>query len=479
MSPTDQPPTDTEPRVCIVGGGPAGMALARALLHAGVAFDVHERHTDVGGIWDQSNPGSPVYDSAHFISSKTQSHYHDFPMPDEYPDYPSHRQILAYMRAFADAYGLRDHVRFGNGVAATERVDGGWLVTTADGEQRRYTELVCATGTNWNPSMPDYPGTFTGEIRHSSTYRSPSELAGRRVLVIGAGNSGVDIACDAARSADFAAISMRRGYHFIPKHLFGIPADEFAASGPHLPMKVSQRVFGGMLRLINGDLTRLGLQKPDHRIFETHPILNTQLLHHLAHGDIVARRDVARFDGTTVHFTDGTADDFDLVLCATGYRWAIPYVDPSHFTWKGSRPDLYLNLFSRHDRSLYALGYMETNGGAYKLFDEMADLITRTIVARRHGGSAAAAVDRLVEHDRPDLSGGIRFVGSDRHSTYVEIAAYRKYMAKLREQLGWPTLTDGVFDHLRVDSAASAGTAGSAGAPTHTVGSAVVSAVTP
>ena len=108
-------------RVCVVGGGPAGMALARALLAQGVAFDVFERHTDVGGLWDQSNPGSPVYDSAHFISSKTQSHYHDFPMPDDYPDYPSHRQILAYMRAFADAYGLREHIRFGVGVASTER----------------------------------------------------------------------------------------------------------------------------------------------------------------------------------------------------------------------------------------------------------------------------------------------------------------------------------------------------------------------
>ncbi|MFN3216844.1 MAG: flavin-containing monooxygenase [Acidimicrobiales bacterium] len=444
--------TDRPDRVCVVGAGPSGLALARALLHAGIDFDVHERHTDVGGIWDQANPGSPVYDSAHFISSKKQSHYHDFWMPDDYPDYPSHHQILAYIQAFADTYGLRSHIRFGNGVVATERVDDGWLVTTADGRQRRYRELVCATGTTWAPSMPDYPGTFTGEIRHSSTYRSPAEMAGRRVLIIGAGNSGVDIACDAARSADHAAISMRRGYHFIPKHLFGIPADHFAASGPHMPMWITQRVFGAMLRVMNGDLTRLGLKKPDHRIFESHPILNTQLLHHLSHGDIGARPDVARFDGTTVHFTDGTSDEFDLVLCATGYRWDIPYVDPSHFTWKGNRPDLYLNLISRDDPTLYALGFMETNGGAYKLFDEMADLIARTIGARRVGGVASGRIDRLATDDRPDLSGGIRFVGSDRHSAYVEITAYRRYLAKLRDELGWPTLTDGVFDHLRTDA---------------------------
>ncbi|MEZ5219561.1 MAG: NAD(P)/FAD-dependent oxidoreductase [Ilumatobacteraceae bacterium] len=244
-------------RVCVVGGGPGGLALTRALLAHGIEFDVFERHHDVGGLWDQSNPGSPVYDSAHFISSKTQSHYHDFPMPDEYPDYPSHRQILQYMHAFADEYGLREHITFGVGVDHARRREGGWLVTLTNGEEREYGELICATGTNWHAAMPEYPGTFTGEIRHSNTYRSPREFDGKRVLVIGAGNSGVDIACDAATSADRAVISMRRGYHFIPKHLFGIPADQFAATGPHLPMWLEQRAFGVMLRLLTGNLTRL------------------------------------------------------------------------------------------------------------------------------------------------------------------------------------------------------------------------------
>ena len=182
-------------RVCVVGGGPAGLSLARALAARGLAFDVFERHHDTGGLWDQSNPGSPVYDSAHFISSKTQSHFHDFPMPESYPDYPSHRQILAYMRSFADAYGLREYIRFNTGVRQATRTPLGWRVETTDGKAQDYSALVCATGTNWHAVMPSYPGTFTGEIRHSSTYRSISEFSGKRVLVVGAGNSGVDIAC--------------------------------------------------------------------------------------------------------------------------------------------------------------------------------------------------------------------------------------------------------------------------------------------
>ncbi|HZW90078.1 MAG TPA: NAD(P)/FAD-dependent oxidoreductase, partial [Myxococcaceae bacterium] len=211
-------------RVCVVGAGPAGLSLARAFLAHRIPFDVYERHRDVGGLWDPSNPGSPIYESAHFISSRTQSHFHDFPMPEDYPDYPSHRQVLDYVRSFADAFRLRDHIRFGTGVTSAVADGGGWKVTLSTGEVRPYAALVCASGTNWYPVMPTYPGVFAGEMRHTQTYRSADELRGKRVLIIGAGNSGCDIACDAARTAEKVFLSVRRGYHFIPKHIFGKPA---------------------------------------------------------------------------------------------------------------------------------------------------------------------------------------------------------------------------------------------------------------
>lgn len=444
-------------RVCVVGGGPAGLSLARTFLRHGIPFDVYERHSDVGGLWDRTNPGSPIYDSAHFISSKTQSHYHDFPMPEDYPDYPSNRQIHTYMQNFADAYGLRDHIHFNTSVEKAEmQANGSWQVTLSTGETKSYGSLICANGTNWHPAMPEYPGEFTGEMRHAVTFSSMDEFRGKRVLIIGAGNSGCDIACDAAKGADAAFISLRRGYHFLPKHLFGLPADVVAHEGPHLPMWLTQRIFGVILRILNGDLTRLGLQKPDHRLFETHPILNTQLLHYLGHGDIKAKPDVARFEGKTVHFKDGTSEEIDLVICATGYTWKVPYVDPSLFTWKEGRPDLYMNLFSREHPTLYSLGFMETNGGAYKLFDEMADLIARAILARAKGGKEAEAANRLIVNDRPDLSGGIKFVGSSRHATYVEIDAYRKQMKRIRKRLGWNDLDDGCFDNLHIARARKA-----------------------
>jgi hypothetical protein len=440
-------------RVCVVGAGPAGLSLARAFLAQGIPLDVYERHGDVGGLWDQANPGSPVYDSAHFISSKSQSHFHDFPMPEDYPDYPSHRHVLAYMRSFADAYRLREHIRFDTGVASAVPEGGLWKVALSTGEVRSYASLVCANGTNWHPVMPSYPGVFAGEMRHTQTYRSAEELRGKRVLIIGAGNSGADIACDAARTAAKAFISVRRGYHFIPKHIFGKPADVFAAEAPPMPRWLEQRVFGVLLRLLNGDVSRYGLPRPDHRIFETHPILNTQVLHFLAHGDLQAMPDVERFAGRSVHFKDGRTEEIDLVLCATGYDWGIPYVPKDQFRWKGHRPDLYMAMFSRENPRLYVMGFLETNNGAYRMFDDMADLIARAIVARAEGGAAAHALDTMVRSDRPDLTGGIRFIATDRHATYVDGKAYRKHLRRMRRRLGWPELTRGFYESLRTAAA--------------------------
>ncbi len=444
--------TEMPNRACIVGAGPGGLALARSFLHHGIAFDCFERHSDVGGIWDQRNPGSPIYDSAHFISSKTQSHYVDLDMPEGFPDYPSNRQIHQYMQQFAKVFGLYDHITFQTEVVKTEKVQGGWHVTLSSGETHPYRWLVCANGTNWHPSVPEFAGTFDGEIRHAVTYRSLEEFKGKRALIVGAGNSGCDIACDAAHVADAAFISLRRGYHFIPKHIFGKPADVFAHEGPHMPMWLTQKIFGVMLRLLNGDLTRLGLPKPDHKVFESHPIVNSQLLHYLSHGDVTAKGDIERLDGREVVFKDGSRELIDLIILATGYQWHIPYVERDLFDWSSNRPDLYMNLFPRKTEGLYTLGFMETNGGAYKLFDQMADLVGRAILADRDDRKLHRKFTQLAAGDRPDLSGGVSYVASDRHATYVNIDAYRAEMARLRKKMGWGDVLDGQFEHLRTVS---------------------------
>jgi hypothetical protein len=430
--------SENQYNTCVIGAGPAGLAVARALAERDLPYTHIERHTGPGGLWDIDNPGSPMYESAHFISSKTLSGFGGYPMPDHFADFPPHRQILSYLTSFAEAYGLRERIEFGIEVRnVAKNADGTWTVTRADGRESVHRQVVVCTGSQWHPNIPELPGEFTGEVRHTVTYRSADEMRGKRVLVVGAGNSGLDIACDAARVADHAVISMRRGYWFIPKHLFGRPVDTIAAGGPHLPVWLQQMLFGALLRLLNGDPRRLGLQKPDHKLFQTHPAINSMLLHHLQHGDITAKPGLARTEGRTVDFTDGTSDDFDLILLATGYVHKVPAAQ--RYFGDEQHPDLYLSAFSREHEGLFGVGFVETNSGAYRLFDTQAQLIASFLHDSQRGFPTAERFARMIRSDRPDLTGGLKFVDSPRHTGYVHSEAIVKYLGKVAVRMGWRT----------------------------------------
>lgn len=451
---SDLPPVPYRRRYCLVGAGPAGMVMARVLIAEGVPFDWYERQPDVGGIWTMDDPDSPMYASAHFISSRFTSGFVGYPMPDDFPDYPSWEQVRDYLRAFARAFGLYDHLTLGTEVVgAVPLAEDRWQVRLGDGRVLEYDGLIVAPGVTWHPSIPQVQGAddFLGQVRHSVTYRNAQEFAGRRVLVVGAGNSGVDIACDAARSADAAYLSVRRGYRYLPKHVHGLPTDAVLTGAIDPPRGVS---LGGdpadLIDALVGDLTRLGLPAPDHGLLASHPIMNTQVLHYLQHGDLVAKPDLARLEPTRAVFVDGSTAEVDVVLLATGYQYLLPFLDPDLLEWDRGRPRLYLNMLSRELDSLYVLGFVEFAGAAYQRFDEMAQVIAMDIRARETGEHR----DRLrwlKQHDDPDLTGGIRYLDSDRHANYVEVEAFRHYLASLRDSMGWADLDEASYRSLLVD----------------------------
>jgi Flavin-binding monooxygenase-like len=421
--------------VGVVGAGPAGLAAADALRRVGIPHEVLERHDAIGGIWDIDNPGSPMYESAHFISSKTLSGFDGYPFPDDYPDYPDRVQALDYIRGFARDRGLEEHITLGVGAETAARSsEGGWDVELSDGRTRHYSHLVAATGHQWEPRYPIYPGEFAGETIHSRDYRSPELFRGRRVLIVGAGNSGCDIACDAAIAAQHAALSVRRGYWFVPKHMFGKPTDVVAHGGPRLPLRIEQMMLTLLLKLLVGDVTAYGLPKPDHRVLESHPLMNTQVLHYMGHGDLAARPDVAELRGDSVAFADGTEEPFDLIVWATGYETSIPFLDRDVFTWHGARPDLFLNQFHRDHDDLSVMGLFEVDGGAYPVLSLQGRLLVQAISAQRSGEAGAQRWSAL-KRTRPDLSGGTRHVDSPRHDISIQDAAYHRYVEKLLESL--------------------------------------------
>jgi len=421
--------------VLVVGAGPSGLSAVRELAASGRDVVGVERHDDVGGIWDIDNPGTPMYESAHLISSRTQSALDGFPMPEDFPDYPSHRQLLAYLRAYADRHDLRRHYRFGVAVHRVEPREGaGWVATLSDGTVVEADAVVLAVGNQWYPNRPDLPGTFTGQAFHSQPYRDPSVFRDRRVLVVGAGNSGCDIACDAAATASFAALSTRRGYRFVPKYVLGQPTDVFAHRGPPLPAAVEQKVLTRLIDLLVGDVTRFGLPAPDHDVLATHPIMNTAVLDHLGHGDLVARPDVASLDGATVRFVDGSAEDYDVIVWATGYRPAFPMLPEGVIDWHGVNPNLYLNVFHRDRDDLFVLGMIETDASAWPHISLQAQLVAAALDVTDRGGAPAAGLRRL-RHTDADLEGGLHHVDSPRHSYYQRNATYLALARELLRQL--------------------------------------------
>jgi len=418
---------------CVVGAGPAGLAAARWLKALDVPFEGFERHPDVGGIWNIGFPGSPMYESAHFISSKTLSGFRDYPMPESYPDYPSHRQILRYLEGYAARFDLRPHFRFGVSIVGARPSGGRWMVRFADGTERTFAGVISAVGCEWRPFVPTFPGSFEGAIIHSREYKNPRQFEGRRVLIVGAGNSGCDIACDASRSASRALISLRRGYYFIPKHILGKPADVFDEDGPHLPYFIERPLLQGLLRLLNGDVTRLGLPKPDHSILESHPVMNTQILHALQHGDIEARTDIKEFRGHEVVFADGKVDAVDLIVLATGYIRGVPFL-PAGVLADDDVSELFLNVFHRRDPSLFVLGHFTADGGAYPLLDRQAELVARVADARRRGRDLSR-FNQALSGQPPDFTGGVRYQNVRRMSNYLKTRPYRAYLDRLLTSL--------------------------------------------
>ena len=366
-------------RHCIIGAGYAGNGVAKAFRDAGIPYDQLERNEYVGGNWADG-----VYESTQIISSRDSTQYGDFPMPREYPDFPTREQVLAYLNEYVDHFGLRERIEFGTEVVRCEPLDrngiGGWRVELASGVVRGYAGVVVANGHHWDKRYPDYPGEFDGHELHSKDYKRPEDLDGEGVLVVGAGNSGCDIAVEAAKELGGADISMRRGYWFLPKTIFGIPTAEL--DRPWFPVWAQRLFLRAMLRVVYGRYERYGLRGPDHRLFDKHPTVNSQLLYALRHGRVHARPDIAGLEGRTVHFVDGTSAEYDTIVWATGFHVSFPFLERDLFEWRDGAPVRVAGMLPPGIANLYAYGVMQPRGGAGPLITASARLLAEMVRAQ-------------------------------------------------------------------------------------------------
>lgn len=430
-------------KVCIIGAGSSGIVAAQVLDARGIPFDCFEKGSMIGGNWryENDNGMSSAYRSLHINTSRRVMAFSSLPMPDHYPDYPDHFQMAAYFDEFADHFGLRERVAFRTEVTKVEPADGAWAVTAKGPEGAEHTEryraVLVANGHHWDPRWPEpaFPGDdgFEGEQLHAHHYREPEVLRGKRVLVLGLGNSATDIAVESSRIAEKTFLAVRRGAYVLPKYMNGKPIDEVSTPlVSRLPLSV-QRFFAMRgLEIAAGDMTTYGLPKPDHKLFEAHPTVSSELLPRLGHGDITVKPNIERFaGGRTVRFVDGSEEGIDLVVYCTGYKITFPFFDSRVFAAPGNRLPLYRRAVSVERPGLYFIGFIQPLGPIMPLAEAQCEWIADLLSGRATLPPAGEMKREIAKEERKMAK---RFVTSKRHTVEVDFHPYLREIRRERKR---------------------------------------------
>jgi dimethylaniline monooxygenase (N-oxide forming) len=430
-------------RVAVIGAGSSGIATSQVLKTRGIPFDCFEKGSTIGGNWRFGNDNgvSSAYWSLHINTSRRQMAYPSFPMPDDYPDYPHHKLIVRYFDDYVEHFGLLDHIRFRTEVTTVEPAgDGRWLVRWRgidDGVEgsETYDAVAVANGHHWNPRWPEppFPGSdsFVGQQIHAHHYKTPDVLEDKRVLVLGIGNSGADIAVESSRVAETTYLAVRRGAHVLPKYLRGKPVDE--ANTPmvgRLPIPLQRMVYKRLLGVVQGQMTDYGLPEPDHKLLEGHPTVSSELLSRIGHGDITVKPNIERFDGDCVRFVDGTEAPVDLVIYCTGYMVTFPFLDEGLVPTADNRVELYRLVVPPDLPGLYFIGLLQPLGAIMPLAEVQSEWVADLI----EGKASLPRPDvmrRVIR--RENARRADRYYQAARHTIEVD---FHSYLRVLKEERG-------------------------------------------
>jgi len=366
----------------IVGAGPAGIAVGAELRRSRVPFVMLERGAHVAESWHRH------YERLALHTPKRHSALPGLPFPRNYPTYPSRRQVIAYFDDYALTFDL--HPELGREVSRCARgADGRWVVSTSAGEYRAHN-LVMATGLNRVPNVPRWPGqeTFPGPIVHTYDYTNGERFRGQRVLVVGFGNSGSEIALDLLEHGARPAIAVRSKVNVVPRDLLGIPIIVFGLLWKPFPARFADAMNRLTLRLAIGNLSAIGLSKPAYgpfvQITEARkiPVIDVGTIARIRSGDVDVRKNVESFDGATVQFADGTRERFDAVVLATGFTTGLASMFPNQPDLLGDQGQPRISGRESAAPGLFFCGYELSRGGVLRQVGVEARGIARSIATR-------------------------------------------------------------------------------------------------
>lgn len=428
-------------QVCIIGAGSSGITACKALLDEKIAFDCFEKGSGIGGNWRYNNDNglSSAYRSLHINTNRDVMSYSDFPMPQEYAMFPHHSEILAYFESYVDHFGIRSHITFNTSVENVEKADEtGYLVTTSDGKTAHYEHVIVANGHHWKPRYPEpeFPGTFTGETLHVHHYRTPDVLDGKSVLIVGMGNSAVDIACEAAKlhTCKQVTISTRSGAYILPNWLGSTPFDKLANPiTAKLPMAIQRLLLSITLKLAHGNQEDFGVPKPKRPLLAEHPTISQDLLNLCGRGLIKIKPNIKEFSGKTVFFEDGTAQETDIIIYATGYKISFPFFKNDLLNVEETNDlQLYKRVVHPNLPGLYFLAFIQPLGAIMPLAEIQAKWVSKLIKGDLKLPTKEA---QWADIEKEKLANKKRYLNSPRHTIQVDFFPYKFAIEKELKKL--------------------------------------------
>jgi len=424
------------PIACVIGAGSSGIAAAKALHERGLPFDCFEKSDRVGGNWvfGNSNGMSSAYRSLHINTSRERMEYPDFPMPKSYPDFPHHTHIAEYFDDYVDHFGFRNKITFGTGVQHAGRgADGVWTVTLDTGESRRYDALLVANGHHWDPRWPEpaYPGTFDGVQMHAHHYVENTDFRDKNVLVVGIGNSAMDIAVESSFIARKTFLSSRRGAYILPKYLFGRPLDQIGVNSltPILPFTFRRAILMAMYRIGVGRVQDYGLPEPDHKLGEAHPTISADFLNRIAHGEMTWKPNVEALEGDHVRFEDGSREQIDVIVWCTGYKVTFPFFDEDLIAAPDNDLPLFRRVFKPDIDNVFFIGLLQPLGAIMPLAAAQGTWVASYLRGEYHL-PPRHEMEADMRRERSKMFK--RYVASKRHTMQVD---FDNYLYDLQKEL--------------------------------------------
>jgi dimethylaniline monooxygenase (N-oxide forming) len=422
------------PTVCVIGAGSSGIAAAKTLHERGIPFDCFEKSDQVGGNWvfGNRNGMSSAYRSLHINTSRERMEYSDFPMPKSYPDFPHHTHIAEYFNEYVDRFGVRDRIVFETGVEHARRGDDGvWTVTLDTGDTRTYDALAVANGHHWDPRWPEpaFPGEFNGKQMHAHYYVDNEDFRDKNVLVVGIGNSAMDIAVESSFVARNTLLSSRRGAYILPKYLFGRPLDQIGVNSltGKLPWGFRQAILSTMYRVGVGKVQDYGLPEPDHKLGDAHPTISADFLNRIAHGEMTWKPNLTRLDGDRVVFEDGSSEEIDIIVYCTGYKVTFPFFDEDFISAPDNDLPLFRRVFKPGIDNLAFIGLLQPLGAIMPL----AEAQGRWLASYLRGEYRLPPLPDMEADVRAERERMFRrYVASKRHTMQVDFDNYLYELGK-------------------------------------------------